>query len=356
MWYAGIAWDADGWDLAVLDAAGRGAMPPCRYGAAEWDSLLAAVIALSGQASPGLVVVVDSTNGLIDRSLVEAGVDVLRADPWDLPARTRMGSVPAHELALAARDRLPSLARLSRLSGTMHGRDQESPDADGNAALVPRLSREGRYLVRGPDDRPEVALTFDDGPDPRSTPRVLETLDRYGAVATFFCVGAAARAHPDLLARAADAGHLVANHTWSHPYLPDLSHEELRWQVEATGSALTAAAGQAAAAGLVRPPYGAFTPDVLGWLAEQDATMVLWDIDTDDWQLPGPDVIAGQAVQGARNGSIVLMHDGGGDRTQTATALPRIIEGLHNRGFRLVTVAQLRQPTGLSRGEPAAPH
>jgi peptidoglycan/xylan/chitin deacetylase (PgdA/CDA1 family) len=357
MWFAGISWDADGWDLEILDEAGQQAMPPRRYAAAGRDSLLADVIDLSGQPGTRLAVVVDSTNGLIDRSLIEAGLEVLRADPWDLPPRTRMGSVPARALALAARDRPASLARLTVSSGTMHGRDSEgSSGADDSAALIGRLSRAGRYLTRGPDDQPAVALTFDDGPDPRYTPRVLETLERYRVTATFFCVGAAARAHPDLLARAADAGHLVANHTWSHPYLPDLSHEELRWQVEATGSALTAAAGQAAAAGLVRPPYGAYTPDVLSWLAEQDATTVLWDIDTDDWQLPGPDVIAGQAVQGARNGSIVLMHDGGGDRTQTATALPRIIEGLHNRGFRLVTVAQLRQPTGLSRGEPAAPH
>jgi len=340
MWYAGIAWDADGWDLAVLDVAGHQAMPPRRFGIAERASLLAAVLALSGQAGARLPVVVDSTNGLIDRSLAEAGVDVLRADPWDLPARTRMGSVSAHELALAARDRLPSLARLSLLSGTMHGRDHESVAADGSAALVHRLSREGRYLTSGPDERPEVALTFDDGPDPRNTPRVLETLGRYGAVATFFCVGAAARAHPGLLARAASDGHLIANHTWSHPYLPDLSRPELRWQVEATGAALAAAAGQAAEPGLIRPPYGAYTPEVLGWLAEQDATTVLWDADTGDWQLPGPDIIAEQAVRGARNGSIVLLHDGGGDRTQTATALPTMIEGLLDRGFRFVTVTR----------------
>jgi peptidoglycan/xylan/chitin deacetylase (PgdA/CDA1 family) len=344
MWYAGIAWDADGWDLAVLDVAGHQVMPPCRYGAAGRASLLAAVIALSGQASPRLAVVVDSTNGLMDRALVEAGVDVLRADPWDLPARTRMGSVPAHELALAARDRLPSLARLSLLSGTMYGRDHESKDADGNAALVRRLCREGRCLTSGPDDRPEVALTFDDGPDPRTTPRVLETLGRYGVVATFFCVGAAARAHPDLLARAARDGHLIANHTWSHPYLPDLSRPELRWQLEATGAALAAAAGQAAVPSLIRPPYGAYTPEILGWLAEQDATTVLWDVDTNDWQLPGPDIIAEQAVRGARNGSIVLLHDGGGDRTQSATALPKMIEGLLDRGFRFVPVTRFCQP------------
>jgi peptidoglycan-N-acetylglucosamine deacetylase len=114
----------------------------------------------------------------------------------------------------------------------------------------------------------------------------------------------------------------------------------LRWQVEATGAALAAAAGQAAEPSMVRPPYGAYTPEVLGWLAEQDATTVLWDVDTNDWQLAGPDIIAEQAVHGARNGSIVLLHDGGGDRTQTATALPTMIEGLLDRGFRFVTVTQ----------------
>ena len=346
MWVAGISWDADGWDLVVLDTAGDQAVAPRRYGLAERASLLAHVADLAGQPDVRLVVVVDSTNGLIDRSLIEAGVEVARADPWDLPPRTGMGSVPARALALAGRDRLPSLARLSVPSGTMHGRDAErSPGADDGAGLAARLSREGRYLTRGPGSQPEVALTFDDGPDPRYTPRVLETLDRYRVTATFFCVGAAARAHPELLARAADAGHQIANHTWSHPYLPDLSHDEVRWQVAATGSALTAAAGQAAAPGLVRPPYGAYTPEVLGWLAGLGATTVLWDVDTGDWQLPGPDAIAAQAVRGARNGSIVLLHDGGGDRTQTAAALPAAIEGLLDRGFRLVTVAQLAGPS-----------
>jgi peptidoglycan-N-acetylglucosamine deacetylase len=287
---------------------------------------------------------VDSTNGLIDRSLVEAGVDVLRADPWHLPPRTRMGSVPARALALAASDRLSALVSLTVSSGTIHGRgDEPGTDAGDGIALATRLAREGRYLTRGAADQPEVALTFDDGPDPEHTPRVLETLDRYAVPATFFCVGAAAHAHPDLLSRAAGEGHLVANHTWSHPFLPDLSRDELRWQVEATGSALTAAAGRAAAPGLVRPPYGAYTAQVLGWLDGQDATIVLWDVDTGDWQLPGADVIAGQAVEGARNGSIVLFHDGGGDRTQTAAALPTVIEGLQARGFRLVTVTQLGQ-------------
>jgi peptidoglycan/xylan/chitin deacetylase (PgdA/CDA1 family) len=346
VWYAGIAWDADGWDLAVLDAAGHQPVPPRRYGATERASLVADVVELSGQAGIRLTAVVDSTNGLIDRALVEAGADVARADPWDLPPRTRMGSVSARALAQAARDRLASLAQLTVMSGTIHGRDDPTGPAT-DAALVGQLTEQGRYLTRGPSGQQRVALTFDDGPDPEHTPRVLDTLERYRASATFFCVGAAAHAHPDLVGRAADAGHLIANHTWSHPFLPDLSLPELRWQVEATGSALTAAAGQAAAPGLVRPPYGAYTPATLRWLADSGATTVLWDVDTGDWQLPGADAIAEEALRGAQNGSIVLCHDGGGDRSQTAAALPRIIEGLLERGYQFVTVAQLAGLPGL---------
>src|SRR5262249_60356186 len=121
----------------------------------------------------------------------------------------------------------------------------------------------------------------------------------------------------------ASDGQLIANHRWSHPYLPDLSRPEVRWQVEATGAALAAAAGQAAEPGLIRPPYGAYTPEVLGWLAEQDATTVLWDADTGDWQLPGPDIIAEQAVRGACNGSILVLHHGGGGRAPDAPAQSR---------------------------------
>jgi hypothetical protein len=181
MWFAGVAWDADGWELVVLDEAGQQAVPPRRYGAAERDSLLGYLATLPGQTGERLVVAVDSTNGLIDRSLVEAGADVARADPWDLPPRTRMGSVPAEALALAARDRLPSLARLSVLSGIMHGRDQEGrTGADRSAALAARLSLEGLYLTSGPDDQPQVALTFDDGPDPRHTCRARDARALWG--------------------------------------------------------------------------------------------------------------------------------------------------------------------------------
>jgi peptidoglycan-N-acetylglucosamine deacetylase len=346
MWFAsGIAWDANGWDLEVVDAEGQQVMPPRRYGAAERSALLADVMELRqdlGRPGSQLAVVVDSTNGLIDRWLVEAGVEVHRADPGVLPPRTRMGSVPARALARAASSRLSSLTQLGMWSGTMHGREAEAATAaEGSWDLEARLTEEGRYVTRGPDDEPQVALTFDDGPDPRNTSRVLDELERYGVRATFFCVGAAARAYPDVLERAAGEGHLIANHTWSHPFVPDLTREELRWQVEATGAALTAAVGEYAEPALVRPPYGLYSPQALSWLDENDATLVLWDVDTADWMQPGPEVIVEQAVEGAENGSIVLFHDGGGDRSQTAEALPEIIEELLGRGFELVTVTEL---------------
>ena len=126
-----------------------------------------------------------------------------------------------------------------------------------------------------------------------------------------------------------ESGHGLGNHTWSHPFLPDLSVAEFAVQLERTDEAM-AAAGRLPERQLFRPPYGSRTPEALSWLAAQQAgpTMVLWDVDACDWAMPGAAAIAGTVLDQARPGSVVLMHDGGGDRSQTVEALPAIIEGL----------------------------
>jgi peptidoglycan/xylan/chitin deacetylase (PgdA/CDA1 family) len=139
----------------------------------------------------------------------------------------------------------------------------------------------------------------------------------------------------------AEAGHGVGNHTWSHPFLPDLSPRELELQLERTDEVLEAAVG-AGAPRLFRPPYGSRSRDVVSWLGRDGGpTVVLWDVDTGDWAMPGAPAIAATVLAQARPGSIVLMHDGGGDRSQTAEALPAVIEGLLDRGHRFVRVDEL---------------
>jgi peptidoglycan/xylan/chitin deacetylase (PgdA/CDA1 family) len=241
-------------------------------------------------------------------------------------------------------DRFADLSPLSPAEGSLAGRDEDhARHARASGEALTAMTASGRCLVRGDDgpDDPRVALTFDDGPNPPWTGRVLDVLEAYAVPATFFCIGLHAKGHSEELARMREAGHRVGNHTWSHPFLPDLSMPELQEQLLRTDEAVAAGVGPSAHR-LFRPPYGSGTPDVFGWLeAEPATTVVLWDVDTNDWAMPGPEAIATSVAQQTRPGSIVLMHDGGGDRSQTVEALPAIIEDLLGRGLRLVTVDEL---------------
>ncbi|CAM5687137.1 Peptidoglycan-N-acetylglucosamine deacetylase [Streptomyces cyaneofuscatus] len=184
-----------------------------------------------------------------------------------------------------------------------------------------------------------MALTFDDGPDPVFTRQVVEILGRYGARATFFGVGHHVAALPDEVRQIAAAGHEVGNHSWSRPFLPDLTPEQLREQLDRTGEELARVTGAAPA--WFRPPYGALTPEVLATLGGYPTTLTMWDVDARDWSRPGPEQIAATVLEGAGPGSVVLMHEGAGDRAQTVQALPSIIEGLLERGLQLVPVGEL---------------
>src|SRR6266545_4589567 len=227
-------------------------------------------------------------------------------------------------------------------SSTRTGARSPGRTPSAGAGSERELARAGRWLERGDGTRPEVALTFDDGPHPVFTPRLLDLLRDLGVPATFFCVGICAAAYPELVARTVQAGHLVGNHTWSHPYLPDLTRDEVLRQVDATGEVLRNATGAVPA--LVRPPYGSRTPEVLRWFAGQDLTTVLWDVDARDWAGPGTEAIVHTVTTSATAGSIVLMHDAGGDRTQTLAAVPRVVASLRKRGYRFVTVDRLSPP------------
>jgi peptidoglycan/xylan/chitin deacetylase (PgdA/CDA1 family) len=184
----------------------------------------------------------------------------------------------------------------------------------------------------------EVALTFDDGPG-EYTSKVLRVLARMHAPATFFVIGRLARAYPRLVAAEARAGFEVGDHTETHPFMAALSPAQQ--QGEITGAADAIRAAGAPSPRLWRPPYGSFDAATLRTLHRLRMLMVLWSVDTSDYAQPGVARIAYTAVSGARPGAIILMHDGGGDRSETVAALPRVIGRLRQRGFKLVTVAQL---------------
>ena len=349
MIFAGIAWDDRGFEVALLDERGAPVGPAVRFPAGQVAALTDHLRTLDRSGGQPLVCVIESTNGMLDGGLMSAGLRVHRADPWVLPPRPAFGSVVAASLARTAAERLAELPRLAIESGTLTGRGDEHGrwlrDSEAGTAA---LTRSGRCFERADgaddDDDKVIALTFDDGPNPPHTGRILDVLDRYGVPATFFCVGLHASAHTEEIARMSEAGHRLANHTWSHPFLPDLTVAELAAQLERTDEAIARVAGEQGPR-LFRPPYGSRTPEILSWLGETDAgRMVLWDVDANDWALPGADAIAGSVLARSRPGSIVLMHDGGGDRSQTADALPAVIEGLLGRGYRFARVDEMTGP------------
>ncbi|MEU3830763.1 polysaccharide deacetylase family protein [Streptomyces sp. NPDC029080] len=354
--YAGIAWTGTGYRVEVLDGAGRRVTEPRGWGADRVAELIAWLREL-GREHP-LAAVFDSTNGLLDGPMTAAGLEVYRADPWLLPPRPRFGSVPAHQLAEQARNTPGALARVTAEGGTLTGRADEYFDGVRRSEPIQAaLTAAGRCFEHGRRDTPQIALTFDDGPDPVHTRQILRTLDRYGVRATFFCVGHHVAALPDEVRRIVAAGHEIGNHSWSHPFLPDLTPEELREQLDRTGDAVARVTGEAPV--WFRPPYGALTPGVLATLEGHPTTMTLWDVDSRDWARPGPERIAATVLEAAGPGSVVLLHEGAGDRGQTVRALPSIIEGLLERGLEPVTVGELSASadrTGTGRRPAAEPH
>ncbi|MFE0106903.1 polysaccharide deacetylase family protein [Streptomyces sp. NPDC059009] len=332
MLYAGISWHAGGYRLAVVGPDGRQALPPADYAAPRADELIARL----HRFEEPVTVAVESTNGTLDGRLMAAGLRVHRADPWLLPGRPLFGSVPAQDVARAGLRAVDGLVPLAAHRGTQTGREDELAAQTASSADADRaLAAAGRLFSHGPRGRREVALTFDDGPLPPYTGQILDILERYGVVATFFCVGINAGGFAEDLVRMREQGHAIGNHTWSHPFLPELSRPQLAEQIGRTAEAIAGASGGAEPR-LFRPPYGSRTPQVLNWLRELETTTVLWDVAPDDWALRQADAIARDVLADVRPGSVILLHDGGGDRSPTVAALTPIIEGLLERGYTFV--------------------
>jgi len=216
------------------------------------------------------------------------------------------------------------------------------------------------YVVRRTGYRPGlVALSFDDGPDPDWTPKILDVLAQKHAPATFFLIGENAMAHPVLVNRIIDQGSEIGSHTFTHPNLAQVSDKGTQLELNATQRVIEAYTGRSVR--LFRAPYfGDAEPttadELIPALAAQDAgyTNVGLHVDPGDWKRPGVDRIVQATLQQVasatpdRSEQIILLHDGGGDRAQTVAALPRIIDGLREKGYQLVPVSAL---AGLSRDQ-----
>ncbi|HVV29867.1 MAG TPA: polysaccharide deacetylase family protein [Mycobacteriales bacterium] len=213
------------------------------------------------------------------------------------------------------------------------------PTTPPPAALPPALGSLHRAPgLPSPLPAGAVALTFDDGPDPTWTPKILAILAAYHARATFFVIGTNAHAHPELVRAEYLAGHGVGSHTWSHPDLTRLPAAQVQQQLQLTQVAVAQATGKAPTC--LRPPYDAINAPVRIITAQNKLTMMLYDVDPRDWQRPGANAIAARVLAAIHPGAVVDMHDAGGNRSETVAALPLILQGLQAR--HLTPVAMCR--------------
>ncbi|TMU85069.1 DUF3298 domain-containing protein [Bacillus sp. BHET2] len=202
---------------------------------------------------------------------------------------------------------------------------QGSESSQGKGKVQP-LDPNGKY----------VALTFDDGPSPKVTPDILMTLKEHKAKATFFMLGSQVDFYPDLAKKVAEEGHEIANHTLHHRDLSQLGKEQIEQQIGESEKIITNATGQENL--LIRPPYGSFNEKVKTVADEENEPLILWSVDSLDWQsLNAQDVITTVEQEIAPN-SIVLLHD---IHPSTGKALPELLSALEDRGYEFVTVSEL---------------
>ena len=227
------------------------------------------------------------------------------------------------------------------------GRRKLAVDADGYlTAKYVTFAQFPTLYHQGAGGEHQVAITFDDGPDPRWTPKILDILKAANVKAAFFLVGVNAERYPELVRRIVNEGHEIGNHTYYHPNLSLCWPEHIRLELNATQLLLETITGRATT--LFRPPYAADTgPTQLSELTplkvaeDLNYLVVLEDIDPQDWAKPGADIILQRIKQQRHDGSVILLHDAGGDRSQTVEALPRILDWLHTRGDTVVPLSTL---------------
>jgi peptidoglycan-N-acetylglucosamine deacetylase len=244
------------------------------------------------------------------------------------------GGSTVHHSATAASG---YFGRIRTFAGRGPGSFSASEQTAENAAINRTLSYTPYVRIAGSQHR-ELALTFDDGPGPY-TPAVLAILDRENVPATFFEVGVLETYFHAATAAIVARGDPIGDHTESHAPMGELPPKVQRTQLLQDVSAIGAYG--APFPRMFRPPYGSWDGATLRLLHKYRMLMVLWSVDTSDYRQPGVAAIVHAAVEGARPGAIILMHDAGGNRTETVEALPRIIKALRTRGYKLVTVPRL---------------
>jgi peptidoglycan-N-acetylglucosamine deacetylase len=238
----------------------------------------------------------------------------------------------------------PASARADSRAGPGKTHPATSPPARPHPELTrhqaqprrvqPRLAY-GEPMYTVADGPKVVALTIDDGPSPVYTPQILTILRRYGVTASFSMIGQNAAAFPGVARQVAAAGHMIVNHTWNHYNLGSMPAAAVQDEISRATDAIHAATGQRP--GMFRAPYGVWPPAVFSCCARAGLTPLAWSVDPRDWSRPGVRAIVRDIESDTRTGSIILEHDGGGNRSQTVAALKIWLPRLLDAGFQFTT-------------------
>jgi peptidoglycan/xylan/chitin deacetylase (PgdA/CDA1 family) len=335
----------DGSDMRIARGTRVADLMADRRAGGSAGNLIAAAdrkVLKNGGGAPGYVVVdgerVDAGTRLFGSAVLRSvnGSDIVepvarRSEPIPPPV-TYEGEGPIESVASSG---VPGLRNV--FYGTVSKQVVRTATA---TAPVPKVIQRSR-----PEHGAKVVtLTFDDGPWPGSTQRILAILKEFDVKAAFFMLGIQVKSHPAMAKEVADAGMEICNHSVNHPNLKKLSREGIAKQIQGAQTLIENATGVTPK--YFRPPGGNYNAAVKEELARDGLELVQWGVDTEDWKRPGAGVIADRAVNGAHPGAVILMHDGGGEREQTIDALPEIIRRLKAKGYTFVTLDSLPELPG----------
>lgn len=216
--------------------------------------------------------------------------------------------------------------------------------AAGYQSMAATGQRYGKTFAAVAPGTKEIALTYDDGPNDPHTLRLLEVLARHNVRATFFLIGRYVRQHPEIAREIAKAGHVVGNHTFTHPLLIFRSAADVRKELSECHAALQDAIGEHS--NLFRPPFGGRRPATLRIARELGLTTVMWNVTGYDWNAPPAAVIEGKVARQVRGGDVILLHDGGhkqfgADRSQTVLATDHLITRYKSEGYEFLTIPEM---------------
>ncbi|PHJ68405.1 polysaccharide deacetylase [Nostoc linckia z18] len=229
--------------------------------------------------------------------------------------------------------------RIEKFKGAMLTIWQQQAQIKGFSYPVPSRFQ-GTIIKEAKFTQPEkvIALTFDDGPWPQTTKQVLDILKSNNIKGTFFVVGQNLKNYPELGKEIVAQGHVIANHTWHHWY-HFFNQQAAAFEIDRTADLIYQVTGVKTT--LFRPPGGMMHNGLVGYAKAQKYTVVMWSADSTDYKLPAVPKLINNVIKDSRPGGIVLMHDGGGNRSRTVQALPEIISNLRKQGYRFVTVPEL---------------